>query len=299
MKIIHMNGFTDAERKEFHDIIHTNVILSIRTLVIAAQHFGYEINEENKENAALFQSNAILGDLELSVERGQQIKSLWADEAIKNAYNRSSEFQLTDSTSYFLDKVEQLTGNNYIPTQDDVLRARAKTTGINEIEFHVKGALFRLVDVGGQRSERKKWIHCFQDVTAVLFCTALSEYDQMLYEDATVNRMHESLKLFEEFCNSRWFANITIILFLNKSDLFQTKIAKTDLKCCFPKYTGGNNYEEGIKFIKETFLSTNQSASAKLTFTHVTCATNTDNIKVVFEATRETIMKRSMDAVGI
>jgi hypothetical protein len=39
--------------------------------------------------------------------------------------------------------------------------------------------------VGGQRSERKKWIHCFEDVTAIIFCVAMSEYDQVLHEDET------------------------------------------------------------------------------------------------------------------
>lgn len=43
----------------------------------------------------------------------------------------------------------------------------------------------RLFDVGGQRSERKKWIHCFEDVTAIIFCVGMSEYDQVLHEDET------------------------------------------------------------------------------------------------------------------
>jgi hypothetical protein len=43
-----------------------------------------------------------------------------------------------------------------------------------------------MFDVGGQRSERKKWIHCFENVTAIVFLVALSEYDQMLYEDDSV-----------------------------------------------------------------------------------------------------------------
>lgn len=95
-----------------------------------------------------------------------------------------------------------------------------------------------MLDVGGQRSERRKWIHCFDSVTAVMFCVALSEYDQVLREDATQNRMKESLLLFDEVSNSHWFKNTSFILFLNKTDLFKEKIGRVDLTCCWPNYTG-------------------------------------------------------------
>ena len=65
------------------------------------------------------------------------------------------------------------------PCLQDVLRTRVKTTGIVKIEFEMKRTRFRMFDVGGQRSERKKWIHCFDNVTTVLFIMALSEYDQV------------------------------------------------------------------------------------------------------------------------
>ena len=86
--------------------------------------------------------------------------------------------------------------------------------------------LLGMFDVGGQRNERKKWIHCFENVTAVIFVAAISEYDQVLYEDDTTNRMHEALELFDEICNSRWFRETSIILFLNKRDLFNEKISR-------------------------------------------------------------------------
>ena len=52
----------------------------------------------------------------------------------------------------------------------------------------VKWSYFRMFDVGGQRSERKKWIHCFEGVTAIIFCVALSGYDLVLAEDEEMNR---------------------------------------------------------------------------------------------------------------
>lgn len=68
---------------------------------------------------------------------------------------------------------------DYQPTEQDILRTRVKTTGIVEVHFSFKNLNFKLFDVGGQRSERKKWIHCFEDVTAIIFCVAMSEYDQV------------------------------------------------------------------------------------------------------------------------
>ena len=67
------------------------------------------------------------------------------------------------------------------------------------------GLSVHLVDVGGQRSERKKWLHCFASVDAVVFVAALSEYDQSLAEDPKVNRVQESVKLFGSVCSVKWF----------------------------------------------------------------------------------------------
>lgn len=116
---------------------------------------------------------------------------------------------------------------SFILLTKQVLRCRVVTTGISETLFTVEGVPFRLVDVGGQRSERKKWvceldmaychqIHCFENVTAVIFCIAINEYDLMLVEDETVNRMHESMQLFDDIANDRWLKHISMIVFLNK-----------------------------------------------------------------------------------
>ena len=80
------------------------------------------------------------------------------------------------------------------------------------------------IDVGGQRTERKKWIHFFDDVKIIMYLAAISEYDQVLLEDGHTNRLKESVNLFHTILNYQWFINTAVVLFLNKSDLLQEKI---------------------------------------------------------------------------
>lgn len=81
-----------------------------------------------------------------------------------------------------------------------------------------------MFDVGGQRDERRKWIQCFNDVTAIIFVTACSSYNMVLREDPTQNRLRESLDLFKSIWNNRWLRTISVILFLNKQDLLAEKV---------------------------------------------------------------------------
>jgi hypothetical protein len=124
------------------------------------------------------------------------MKRLWSDPAIQECFKRANEFQLNDSVQYYLDQLDRICAPDYLPTEQDVLRSRVPTTGIVEIKFPNKYLLFRVFDVGGQRSERRKWIHCFENVTSIIFVAAISEYDQVLAEDSFTNRVKEALTLF-------------------------------------------------------------------------------------------------------
>ncbi len=106
-----------------------------------------------------------------------------------------------------------------------------------------------MFDVGGQRSERRKWIHCFEDVTSIIFLAALSEFDQVLAESETDNRMEESVALFSSIMKYPWFKNASVILFLNKNDLLEEKIKKSNLKDFFPEF-------EGLFFLQIVFKIT-------------------------------------------
>lgn len=298
MKFLFMDGFNKEERDSYKGIIASNTVGSMRVLVAASADMGIEIVEQ-KDAAERFMSETSGSQFSgaLTPAIGRDIKLLWTDQAIRATYGRSAEFQLNDSAAYYFDNIDRLVAADYVVSQEDVLRSRTKTTGIIETEFDVQGTHFRMVDVGGQRSERKKWMYCFQDVTAVVFCVALSEYDLKLYEDDTTNRMHESLKLFKEICNTKWFANTAMILFLNKKDLFADKIKKVDLKVCFPEYDGGLDYDRASSFIRDTFLAQNETK--KQIYHHLTCATNTKNVEIVFLAVRDSILNSILTSAGM
>lgn len=229
---------------------------------------------------------------EVTPENATNIKKLISDPNFQRTLQRSSEYQLIDSAPYFFDSatLDRISRSDYIPTDQDILHSRARTTGIVETHFTVDGVNFRLVDVGGQRSERKKWIHCFEGVTSMIFCVALNAYDLKLSEDETVNRMHESLNVFEQIVNSHWFQKTDVILFLNKADLFKEKIPKVSLKVCFPEYSDPNDFTHAVEYIKRQYLSKVKDPK-KTIYPHITTATDTDNIKAVFRAVKDIIFR--------
>ena len=106
---------------------------------------------------------------------------LWKDAGVQECFNRSNEYQLMDCAKYFLDKINIIKDDtNFQPTEQDILRARVLTSGIHETKFRVDKVKFHMFDVGGQRGERRKWIQCFNDVTANIFVTA-SRYTKNNY----------------------------------------------------------------------------------------------------------------------
>jgi len=229
---------------------------------------------------------------------GDAIHGLWNDPAIKVAVERSREFQLNDSAVYYFSSIDRIRSPKYQPTDQDILRSRVKTTGITQTTFVVGPLTYKLFDVGGQRSERRKWIHCFENVTALVFLVSLSEYDQRLYEDGQVNRMEEALRLFSSICNSRWFLKTSIILFLNKKDLFAEKLPKSAMGEYFPDYRGGANYEKACEYVLQSFLSLNESTTKNI-FSHFTCATDTKQIGFVLTAVQEVLLQQHLRECGV
>lgn len=301
MKIIHEGGFTNEDNKQYKPVVYSNTIQSLVAIIRAMGTLNIAFGDADRESDAKMVLDVIarMEDTEpFSEELLAAMKRLWADSGVQECFGRSNEYQLNDSAKYFLDDLDRLGQKDYMPTEQDILRTRVKTTGIVEVHFHFKNLNSKLFDVGGQRSERKKWIHCFEDVTAIIFCVAMSEYDQVLHEDETTNRMQESLKLFDSICNNKWFTDTSIILFLNKKDLFEEKIKKSPLTICFPEYTGKQTYEEAAAYIQAQFEAKNKSTTKEI-YCHQTCATDTNNIQFVFDAVTDVIIANNLRGCGL
>merc|ERR1711916_219162 len=278
MKILHLNGFTKAELMGFKPVLHSNAIEIVQTLLHGCTELGIAIAPEHQ---ALFDKLEELSSIETPVDQqlASELRQAYEWPEVKESYEKRADLQLP-------------------PSAEDVLRWRARTTGIHEIEFDIEALHFRMVDVGGQRSERKKWAHCFEDVTAIIFVVAMDGYDMKLYEDENVNRIQEARKLFDDIVNSKWFQSTNIVLFLNKSDLFAEKIKTVDMKVCFSDYKGGCDYQAASEFITHKFKKLNRRTGREI-YTHTTCATDTENVRVVFHAVKETLITRAMRSGGM
>jgi len=295
MITLYGKGFTEDERRGYVSIVWKNVIEAMRTLSTQSKETALS-TPELEASRTLF--SEMKDEEELTPALGEQVAALWKEAAIRAVYDKRASFQLPDSASYFFDNVTRLAVKSFVPTNDDILRARVRTTGIVESKFEVEGNKFQIYDVGGQRNERKKWIHCFENVTAVLFVVAISEYDQTCFEDETTNRIAEAMALFDEIANNAFFKNSAMILFLNKRDLFATKIPNVPLRVCFPDFTGGNTYEEATAYIQSQFEA-KQKNKTKPIYTHVTCATDKNNVNAVFNAVKDIVIRQSLAEGGL
>jgi len=299
MQILYHKGFNDFDKSTFRHVVRRNVVESMQALIQGVEKFKFPWQNSQSGKAADFFMD--LDPLAADFWQPDVVtygKLLWEHEkAIQLAYDNRSKMQLLDSTQYFFTNLDRIGSTDYTPNTDDILRARLRTSGIVERVFRINHVDFKFLDVGGQRNERRKWIHCFEGVTAVIFVAAISEYDQVLYEDEKENRLHEAIRVFDNICNNKYFEDTAMIIFLNKEDIFREKIRKIPLKICFEEYDGDNSYEATSNYIKERFMEVNKGE--KMVFPHFTSATDTQTFKRVFEACKLVILKGNLEKLGL
>jgi len=266
------------------------------------------VKEENRKRARFFTENDQLNLLEFSSDSVEKLHSLWDDPAIQKAWERAPEFQMqTTMMDYLMEHLPRFTSEGFIPTNEDMLRARQRTTGAVETIFEIDKTEWKLLDCGGQKPERAKWETFLTEnpVNAIIFFVALEEFNTLSSEEEGRTKMQITVQCFQEIIASEKTKSTTIVLFLNKRDLFEKKLNKLkDFKAfkeTFPKYTGENELQPATEFIGNIYrqIMKDGGRSSEDLVVHVTCALDTDAMETVFQAVRETLFMNNMLLGGV
>ena len=236
-----------------------------------------------------------------------------------------------------MDRIDQIRQDGYQPSDQDILRSRKRTTELQKIEFKVRVPSkygggqqdFWMFDVGGQRGERRKWIQVFNGISAILFLVESSGFDTKIREDNKTNRLQESLEIFEQAWSSRFLRDVGFIIFLNKQDILKEKIENgSRVEDHFPEYKdyhinskddNEDEYHKARCFIQDKFVSITKKAGmsrrgtpqfmepslvieptgTRECFTHFTTATDTENIKRVFNDVHTMVIMSNLKKVCV
>jgi len=311
LRLLYSNGLGVEERRSNTHLIYQNLLEGMSILVEGnAELYELHSTDDEKNPQGVSKVTQLcdedladyIGDLSTSEKMTEKIaeylKKAWKDPGIMQTWENRSKLQVQDSLQYFIENIERIATEDYIPTKDDVLNVRNRTSGVIEEKLTIKGRPFLIVDVGGQRSERRKWANCFDEVTGLIFVASLAAYNQLLFEDESTNRMVESLKTFESVLTTSAFKECCVILFLNKSDLFSEKIEKWPITSCFENYPGPFTEFAQYEHIKRAFESKNRVKGRKI-HVHRTCATDTSHIKGIFRAVNQKIIDEALIRAGL
>ncbi|KAF7977989.1 hypothetical protein HWV62_1829 [Athelia sp. TMB] len=190
------------------------------------------------------------------------MQDLWRDKTVRARLN-DKKLRLEESSGFYLNEISRITAKRYIPTDDDVLKARLKTLGVVEHKFTLQGAGtkgidWKIFDVGGATNQRQAWAPYFEDANAIIFLAPISAFDQVLAEDTKVNRLEDSLLLWKSVVSNKLLADVNIVLFLNKCDLLQSKLnAGVRLKDHMTSYGDRPNDYQAVSEFRDIIIKHN------------------------------------------
>jgi len=250
----------------------------------------------------------MLVDEKASTRCGTDIKALWVDNVVQSALIKHN-LRLDDSSGFFLEDVDRIATRDYQPSDDDVMRARLRTMGVQEYRFTLgtdadperDGQEWVMYDVPGVRTSRGVWLSFFEDVNAIIFLAPISCFDEPLAEDSSVNRLEDSFSLWISVCSNKLLVNVQLMLFLNKCDLLTKKLKRNvRIRDYIANYTGGSNdFKTVSKYFLGEFRRIQKKHTPKRSFyAHFTSVIDTSATATTVLAVQGEILRNHLNAAG-
>lgn len=273
------------ELERLRDVLRENALDAIRVLVREAKKEEKYTNDDvDIEAIGAIPAN----EFTITSAQAELIARLWkTNPRIQKMYERRDEFYHYDATAYYLDNVLRFADEKFVPTALDMIQARTRTTGVIEFAADTESYKMRVIDVGGQKSERKKWVMCFDHVQAIVWVCNLTGFAKRLFEDAQKRQIEEDLPLFESIVTKDAIRGIPVFLVLNKKDLFAMARQTTDLRSVFSDYQGDNSMDDFEAFLVNKFRTLVPSETPFRSFT--ISATNANEVDKVIRAVKTTV----------
>ncbi|KAJ3432070.1 g protein alpha i subunit [Anaeramoeba flamelloides] len=295
MRVLYCDGFPSEQVQLYKNAIQKSLRINMKMLIQNGKALGIHINdkvnrqlsEEYLENFETYKKSQVYCKKEIDT-----LKQLWQDHSIQTVWNNRCEIQVPENLDYYFNKIEKFCNPNFKPTNEDIVLFRIPTTGIVKINFHSQDTKWEIIDVGGQRSERRKWIHHFEDVNLVFFIVAINEFNKKLYEDETINRMNESITLCKNILNNKYFKKTDCSLVFTKTDLLKRSLEKTEFNMYYPKYNRENNFEQVSEYIQKFFIKTIKKKNKRQVSSHMICATEKEEVENIINLTIRKYLER-------
>ncbi|KAF5351835.1 hypothetical protein D9756_007480 [Leucocoprinus leucothites] len=233
---------------------------------------------------------------------------LWND-AVAQSLLRAKYGRLEETPGFFLNDIDRILSPDYTPTDQDIVRARLRTTGVQEYRFTLdKGTGtardWVMYDVASIRTSKAAWIPYFPDITALIFLAPVSSFNERLLENPKINRLEDTFVLWKTVCSSKLLSNVQLILFMNKTDILARKLEQgIQVKDHIPEFGGNNNDFLAVaewfrRVFKRLFIDNNGPSNRKF-IAHFTNVVDTKATQHTLQAVQTAILRNDIEEAGL